>query len=222
MKTKRRKLKALDIPACLAVAVLILSLSVVATLFFRQLYYWDMEHLGIPQSSGLSAEDVRSNYDALIDYNSVFHAGELEFPTLPMSNSGRTHFAEVKDIFVTFQIMLLAGLAISIPLSIMRLKKHGAGFLKLGGIIALAVPVLLALIMLAVGWQRFFVLFHSVFFDNDMWIFDEVTDPVILILPDTFFLHCFVMIVALLAIFSAAAIATGNVISRRWQNSGSV
>ena len=39
-------------------------------------------------------------------------------------------------------------------------------------------------------------------FRNDFWIFDWRTDPVILILPDTFFLHCAVLIFALVFLFS--------------------
>ena len=50
---------------------------------------------------------------------------------------------------------------------------------------------------IAANWDRAFVLFHQVVFRNDLWIFDPAEDPVITILPDTFFLHCAVMIVAL-------------------------
>jgi integral membrane protein (TIGR01906 family) len=39
-------------------------------------------------------------------------------------------------------------------------------------------------------------------FRNDYWIFDEATDPVIMILPDAFFLHCAVMIILLILIGS--------------------
>ena len=38
------------------------------------------------------------------------------------------------------------------------------------------------------------MIFHKLFFDNDYWIFDYRTDPIILLLPDEFFMHCALMI----------------------------
>ncbi len=49
-----------------------ISFSVVLVLNFRPLYYHDIEALGIVESSGISEEDIRTNYDTLISYNSIF------------------------------------------------------------------------------------------------------------------------------------------------------
>ena len=49
---------------------------------------------------------------------------------------------------------------------------------------------------MAVNWDWAFVTFHHIAFDNDYWIFDPATDPVYNILPDTFFLHCALLILA--------------------------
>ena len=46
----------------------------------------------------------------------------------------------------------------------------------------------------AVNWDSAFVLFHRIAFDNDYWLFDPATDPVITMLPDAFFLHCALLI----------------------------
>ena len=66
-----------------------------------------------------------------------------------------------------------------------------------------------------VGWDRFFVGFHSLLFNNDYWLFDPATDPVILILPDTFFMHCAVMIVALILAVSAVLLILHRILFRR-------
>ena len=68
-------------------------------------------------------------------------------------------------------------------------------------LLGLAVPVILA-VLTAISWDTFFVKFHQLVFRNDFWIFDWRTDPVILILPDTFFLHCAVLIFSLVFFFS--------------------
>ncbi|MCD8023736.1 MAG: TIGR01906 family membrane protein [Lachnospiraceae bacterium] len=63
------------------------------------------------------------------------------------------------------------------------------GSLKLLSILTFLIPVVLG-VCAAVNWDVFFVRFHELFFNNDYWLFDPATDPVILILPDEFFAHC--------------------------------
>jgi len=46
------------------------------------------------------------------------------------------------------------------------------------------------------------VIFHKIFFRNDYWIFDYTTDPVITILPESFFMHCFMMIIVIVVVIS--------------------
>ena len=41
------------------------------------------------------------------------------------------------------------------------------------------------------------VLLYQVFFDNDDWMFDYRTDPIISFLPETFFFLCFLLIVTI-------------------------
>ena len=96
----------------LAGTVVMICLAVSLTVWFRPLYYFDIDYLDIPQSSGVSAELCRLNYDALIDYNVPGGSAKLMFPTMPMSESGRIHFAEVKMIFAVMQGIALAGLAL--------------------------------------------------------------------------------------------------------------
>ena len=81
----------------------LIGVSVVGTLAFRPMYYADIERLRIAETSGYSEEEIRRNYDALIDYNMAWSDGELSFPSLPMSENGKTHFEEVKDIFDVFK-----------------------------------------------------------------------------------------------------------------------
>ena len=67
----------------LVLTLAIIGLSVVGTLAFKPLYYHDMETLGISEYTGLSEEEIRENYDALIAYNMAWEDGDLAFPTLP-------------------------------------------------------------------------------------------------------------------------------------------
>ncbi|MDO5411556.1 MAG: TIGR01906 family membrane protein [Lachnospiraceae bacterium] len=193
--------------------LLFISFSVVVTLNFRQLYYFDMDYLDIPAASGLEKSVVRENYDALIDYNSMFYRGELEFPTLPMSESGKIHFEEVKDIFVGFQKLFIADLLVCAVLLVWHIRKKSFAFLKLAGSVTVLIPAVLG-VLIALNWDWCFVTFHHLAFDNDYWIFDAATDPVITILPDSFFMHCALMILGIVLFCAALCFVAGKIQKR--------
>ena len=168
----------------------LLCASVVLVLHLRTIYYFDIGYLKLEEETGMSQGEIRENYDALIDYNLVYKGvDQLEFPSFPMSRSGEIHFAEVKRIFVAIQWMLLiTGVFTALGL-IRKVPRRDFGSLKLISVFSLLFPAVLG-ILAAVNWENFFVAFHRLFFSNDYWIFNPVTDPVIRILPDAFFAHC--------------------------------
>lgn len=187
---RRRVLTPSNVLTALVGFLFIFSLSVVLVLNLRTIYYFDIRYQQLEQRTGLSEETIRENYDTLIDYNLISkHVKTLEFPSFPMSEHGEIHFAEVKRIFVAIQylfiisgILLLLGICRKIP-------RRDYGSLKLISILTFLVPVVLGA-MAVLSWDTFFVKFHELFFNNNYWIFNSVTDPVINILPDAFFFHC--------------------------------
>lgn len=183
----------------LCMTLLLFSGAVVLVLNLRWLYYLDIVLLNIEKLSGLKVAQIRANYDALIEYNSLFFRGSLQFPSLPMSEHGRIHFAEVKRIFDAVQILFMLTLAGSI-FGCLRMRRAGSRrHFRIAGVLSLITPAVLGVLAFA-GWDRFFVTFHHLFFRNDYWLFDPAVDPVIRILPDTYFLHCALSI--LLVIFA--------------------
>lgn len=173
----------------LFMTLLLFSGAVVLVLNLRWLYYLDIVLLDIEKLSGMKVAQIRANYDALIAYNSIFFRGSLQFPTLAMSEHGRIHFAEVKRIFDVIQIVFGISLAGSIYGAFCMRRSGSRRHLRIAGTLSLIIPVVLGILALA-GWDRFFVTFHQIFFRNDYWLFDPAQDPVIRILPDTYFLHC--------------------------------
>lgn len=192
----------------LLLCLLIISASVTVTLNFRPLYYLDISLLGIEQMSGMSRADIIKNYDALIDYNSLFNHDPLEFPTLTMSETGRIHFEEVKKVFDLFGYMALI-LLLPVIIGMIISHRHRSGsYLITGGILGILIPAALGALIYT-NWDMVFVKFHEIVFRNDYWIFDASTDPVIMMLPDTFFMHCAIMIIALIIIASILCIIIG-------------
>lgn len=177
----------------LALTAFIIAGSVIFTLAFRPLYYHDIQALSIESLSGMGEEEIRLNYDALIDYNMSWEKGLLEFPTLPQSREGQIHFAEVKDIFDLFKYLGICAFLLSGAGIVWASRKRELLYLKYASVLSVALPACVGALV-AVNWDKAFMLFHEIAFDNDFWLFDPATDPVIQILPDGFFYHCAVMI----------------------------
>ena len=196
-----KKFKFTDIIIGIVFTLLLISLAVVFTINFRPLYYLDVEILDIVERSGYPKQEILDNYNALIDYSSPFFTGDLNFPTLPASENGLQHFREVKDIFTFFYILGAVTLVISICIAFHKHKKKDYQYLIVSSITAITLPILVGL-ALAIDFDTSFVIFHKIFFNNDYWIFDSVTDPVIKILPYTFFLHCALLIILLVILGS--------------------
>lgn len=196
-----RKFKFTDILIGFVFTLLFISIGVIAAVNFRFIYYFDISHLKIAETSGIDRQVIIENYDTLIDYNSPFFKGELKFPTLAASASGLQHFKEVKNIFVSFYYVGFASLIAVIIIILYKMRKKDRSYLLVSSITVLVLPAVTAL-GCAINFDAAFVIFHKIFFRNNYWLFDPVTDPVITILPDTFFLHELIVIIAFVVIGS--------------------
>ena len=179
----------------------IISFAIVFTVFFKPLYYFDINYLNIDKLSGIDIDTIKENYRILINYQSIFYQGSLNLPDFVMSTGGRIHFAEVKRIFEVIQVVMIVSGLVSIPLLIKRLKDKQYLFLRLTGLITIIVPSVLGFLA-ALDFNRAFVLFHQIVFRNDYWIFDKRIDPIISILPEAFFIHCFILIFCIVIILA--------------------
>jgi len=204
--------------ASAAVAVAILGTSVTAVLAARFSYPWFSA--GRNNSYQLTVAEMQANYDRIIEYSLFPWVRELHLETLPMSAAGAQHFAEAKDIFQLFVQGGLIALVVVVILGSWLWRRHqSTGFLTAGAIIALATPLVLA-IPLALDFDRAFVVFHEIAFDNDLWIFDPRTDPIIDYLPEALFMrNAFAILVAMIML-SVATTLLGLVLRRRVRPGG--
>jgi integral membrane protein (TIGR01906 family) len=200
-----KRFKITDLGIGILFTLLFISLGVIITINFRPLYYLDIDLLNIEETSGYSKAVIRENYDTLIDYSSPFFRGELDFPSLPASQPGLIHFTEVKNIFTFFYVLGAITLVAGIGIIVYKHKKKEYNYLLVSSITAVVLPLLLGL-LLAIDFDKAFLVFHKLFFNNDYWLFDPVTDPVIQILPDTFFLHCALLIIFFVILGSIACL----------------
>ena len=201
MQTLFTKSRKRDIVLALFLTGFIICLAVIITVFFKQLYYFDIDYLKIAESTGLSREVIQKNYDVLIQYQSIFYQGSLNLPDFVMSNTGRIHFEEVKRVFEMIQITFVVTGIISAVMIYLNVKQKEYRFLPLTSFFSVAIPSVLGFFV-ALDFDKAFVIFHNIVFRNDYWIFDYTTDPVITILPESFFMHCFMMIIVIVIMIS--------------------
>lgn len=210
--------KTLKVIYALAIALFVICESVVLTVCFRSLYYGDIKRFELVERTGMSEEEIRENYDEMVDFLMRFGSDELTLPTLPMSEGGKIHFADVKHLFNGVKILGAVSLAAAVGCFVLLIREDRSKSLMAASAITIGIPAVLGAFV-AIDWQKFFVLFHKTFFNNDYWIFDARTDPVITILPDGFFMHCMIMIVALVA-FNAAFLFLFGRIQKKKHSAG--
>lgn len=172
-----------------------IAFSATAVLYFRPLYYGMINKF--VGKNNLSFNQIKENYDVLIDYNSFWGPDKLKFPHLPSSENALTHFEEVKAIFLEFQIILIIGLIATVILIFLYKKLYeSCEYLLIGGLITIFIPFTLAVLIYA-NFNKVFIAFHKLAFNNDYWIFNYKTDPIITFLPEDFFMLCAIAIVGL-------------------------
>ena len=172
--------------------IFFISVGLAIALYFRPFYYMGMNR--ISEETGYSVDVIKENYDALIDWCSPFFTGDLDFPTLPESASGVSHFVEVKVIFNLFFVLLFVTPLFLAGLIYLQHKRGSASWLLASPVIVCVLPLLIGLAC-AIDFNRIFVLFHQIVFNNDDWLFSPKEDPIILFLPERFFMQCALIIV---------------------------
>ena len=194
--------KLLNVVISICLALFVIGSSVIITMNIKNIYYNDIDKLNIESMIDLSREDIIENYDYLIDYNLSWNAGEFELPSLPSSPNGKIHFEEVRDIFQNVKVLTIITGIISIIGGILQIRKGQFKFLRNASILIVIMPILLA-IPIAINFNACFIMFHKIMFSNDYWIFNPIIDPVINMLPEAFFMHMGVAILAIMIVVSA-------------------
>lgn len=208
-----RPSRLLTVLRAVVTALLVLSGSIAVPILCRFFYYLHISPLGLVEQTGLSADQIRQAYNEMMDFcigrTEVFSAG-----VLPFSESGRDHFADVGVLFRLDLTILAGSLAAWLLLWFLgrrtrrvpaRLLGHGPGFWAAVG---LGAVFLIIGVLAALDFDRAFVLFHTVFFPGKTnWVFDWRTDPIILLLPQSFFRNCALLILGVLLLWCGALVA---------------
>jgi integral membrane protein (TIGR01906 family) len=191
--------KLLALAQAMVIALLILAGAIALPILCRPFYYLQIAPLGIPEFTGLSVEEIKTAYNEMLNFciglTDTFSVGVLQW-----SEQGRSHFADVRQLFLLDLWVLVGAFLVWIVLRLIQGKKqvrlagHTPGFWSA---IGLGVTFLVTGGLAALDFQKAFYVFHQIFFPGkDNWFFDYRVDPIINILPEAFFRNCAIFILA--------------------------
>ena len=173
----------------------LLSVAILLTIYLSWLVYpLEISWLNLTNRVDLKSDIIQYNFHILMDYLTNPFNPVLEMPDFPSSESGLHHFAVVKGLFHLTQGVALVTLPFFYIFWNQVVRKGFLSLYRKTLVFMVGLPVGLGLFGVFIGFERFFTLFHQfLFIGDDTWLFDPAKDPVILILPENFFLHCFIL-----------------------------
>ena len=173
----------------------LLSLAILVTIYLAWILYpFEISWLNLTNRVHLKSDIIQYNFHILMDYLTNPFNPVLEMPDFPSSESGLHHFVVVKGLFHLAQGVAIVTLPIFYLFWKQVIQKGFLSLYRRGLLIMLSLPLILGLVGVFIGFEQFFTLFHQILFvGDDTWLFDPAKDPVILILPEDFFLHCFIL-----------------------------
>ena len=173
----------------------LLSLAILLTIYLAWLVYpLEISWLNLTSRIPFQSQTIQHNFNVLMNYLTNPLSQVLAMPDFPSSASGLHHFAVVKGLFHLTQGVAIVTLPIFYLFWKQVIQKGFLSLYRRGLLIMLSLPLVLGLVGVFIGFEQFFTLFHQILFvGDDTWLFDPAKDPVILILPEDFFLHCFIL-----------------------------
>ncbi|VDC43779.1 hypothetical protein FMV2238Y02_22820 [Streptococcus canis] len=171
----------------------LLAFAILMTIYSAWLWYpLEVEYLKLEQVVFMSKDAILHNYNGLLNYLTNPFETSLTFASFRSSTDGLKHFADVKWLFHLTQVIFLGFLYPTVKDFKQRFKTNSFWLIQRPLMIAALFPLMIGLMASVIGFENFFILFHKVLFVGDSnWLFDPLKDPVIWILPEVFFLHCF-------------------------------
>ncbi|WP_249641541.1 MULTISPECIES: TIGR01906 family membrane protein [unclassified Enterococcus] len=178
-----------------------ISFAVIIPIYSKWLYLIDLNFYDLDQAAGLSKQVISHNYDILMQYLLNPFKEKLSMPDFPSSKDGLKHFHDVKLLFQLVQVVFLVTIVPSF-LFLRRLKRQEQLWRLINPMrFMMLLPIGLGFLMF-LGFDTFFTKFHELFFSDSTWIFYPEVDPIILVLPEEYFMHCFILGFAVLELLA--------------------
>jgi len=201
----------------LCLLMLIFAQSIIIPTFFMPFFRWQYDRLDVANTIQVSDEELMSVTVELLDYmrprlfgqrrdtldgiTAIVAGYEREF----FSDIEKRHMIDVRELYdILFMVRNIAFFLLAALIMGMLLLKYRVLYVLarcsrdiLAGFLILS-AVLVGII--AFDFDRAFIIFHHIFFDNDYWILDPRVDLLINMVPIYFFIHISIFIAGILVI----------------------
>ena len=219
------KILSFCVSLCLILVILITSIDLVATnlSFYKNQYAKGSQAAQI----GMSDEDLLNATETLLDYiqdkrdDIVVHANVLGTDREVFNERETLHMVDVKNLYLgainVRNILMIVSLIGVIALII--LEKNPLPSLKISFLPAfgLFLVLVVAIIIWAVlDFTNFWIQFHYIFFDNDLFFLDPNTSIMINMFPEEFFFQMVIMIILVFFVLVAIIYALLYFLDKRF------
>ena len=211
---------------CFCVLIIIAITSVEILVYYVPNYYaHEYNKYDVPRSLSMEVEDLvsvtkemtaylKGNRENLSDITATINGQE----NVNFFNSKEVaHMMDVKALFraaMTIRLVLLVLSAILLIIMAL-LKQHPSRIISLmmmicSGVFILGTAVLVFII--SSDFDKYFIKFHEIFFNNDLWMLNPETDKLIRLVPIGFFIDTALYVALIFAILLIITIAISYLI----------
>lgn len=186
--------------AAVAAGILILLISSVEIAAYGNFSYYQKEYekYGVTADLDMEIDDVMYVTEEMMAYLkgnreelsviTTIEGWEQDF----FNEQDRIHMYDVQQLFIGgMRLRAAAIIVMLLCLAVLLLSKRKWGKMLCvtfwAGLGVFGALIALLAVLFAQDFTRYFTIFHEIFFDNDLWIFDPATDYMIRMLPEGFF-----------------------------------
>lgn len=181
--------KVLAVLLVISLSLTFLMLAIESSAYNKSYYIKAFYKYDIEKETGKSIEELGDITNGLIDYLKGKGGEELLQPHF--NEREITHMEDVLKLFDYARILkFIAGITALLIMIYLSINKE---FKLLGrtisfGLFANHIILTILSLLMFIDFNKYFTIFHEIFFTNDLWILDPNTDLMIQMLPEPFFI----------------------------------
>lgn len=180
--------KILQIILISLVSLMVLVTSIELNAYNKSYYLNSYEKNNILEVTGKSLEELEIITVDIIDY--LKDKGKEELLTPHFNEKEVLHMKDVQDLFNMARLVKYITATVSFIIIIYSIK---TGFFKklvrylIIGLFSNHLILSILSLIIATDFNKYWTIFHEIFFTNDLWLLNPKTDLMIQMLPEPFF-----------------------------------
>lgn len=191
--------------------ILLLFTSLQVVVYNDSYFQWHYTNHEIEESTGMTTQELMIVTDKMMDYlidkrdsldMEATVNGQIEEV---FGQREKLHMVDVKDLFLSGKLMRdISFFTVLLALIAMYIwkKEWLKSWLRGLGKFFIVAFVVIGLVggLFASDFNKYFTLFHQIFFSNDLWLLNPKTDILINMVPEIFFFQTTMLIIGLFII----------------------